>query len=177
MHLHWYGYEPKKEHEDFEQELIKICEEMSIEVPKILDFGVEDSVVGMYALDGYGVVGWYGNGRDKLKEQLIQNIQWNKEYEIQVEQARLKKEVEFNRLNSLSRRELKSQIKSLKLKCKSTKPKKQIKHKNEFEKILEMLENSIQTPEKVGSALKTISNRLKLVELEEFYNSKFGKAY
>ena len=179
MYLNWYGYIEEK-HKPFNIALKEACIELQIDIPRITNFGVEDAVVGVYYLENYGQISWFGDGRDDLKQQLLENIEWNRQQEIIDKQKALEKESEINRLNKLTKEELEFEISALKINTTiQTHNPVMPKPANRFEESVELISNminqSIQTPEKVGNALKTIANRFKLVELEEFYNKKFIK--
>ena len=181
MYLHWYGYKDRKEHEPFKIALSQACKELQITVPKIINYGVEDSVVSVYLVENYGQLSWFGNGIDDIKSNILNNIEFMKNQEKYDNQKKHEEEIELRRLNSLTESELKLEIENLKTLAYSPKKdtaKEIIYYNSKFNETIRLLKNaseSIQTPAKVGEGLKTIADRFKLIKLQEFYDNKFKK--
>ena len=182
MHLNWYGYKETKEHEQFRLALKQACAELCIDAPNILNYGVEDAVVGVYLVENYGQLSWFGDGRDDIKSDILSNIEFIKCQEKYDNQKKHEEEIERHRLNSLTESGLKLEIENLRSFAHSKKEDvaKEIVHCNskfdELIKLLTEVNSLIQTPEKVGEGLKVIVNRLKLIKLQEFYDNKFKKS-
>ena len=181
MHLHWYGYKDKKEHEPFKIALEQACSELQVIVPKILNYGVEDAVLGVQLVENYGQLSWFGNGRDDIKSNILSNIEFIKSQEKYDDQKKHEEEIELRRLNSLTEYELKLEIENLRTSAYRPKlgaSKEIVYYDSKFNETIELLKKasaSIQTSEKVGEGLKTIANRFRLIKLQEFYDCKFKK--